>query len=193
MVPEGKSRSGWRGFGLHLRKAIDLESLAPKQATTGIPNKDASISYTLVVAGKQKNTSGGRDEGKNKTALVQNSNPRDFSHTNCHTCKESILGREQLGVKIFSDFTRNNRDPCKKSILGQREQVGVMLLLDLSRDNRDSCKVSTLGQRELLRAKVLSTLKEIESDTLNTDLSLGLFMRLERGLDGRWEMGYSVV
>ena len=68
MVPEGKSGSSWRGFGLHLRKAIDLESLAPKQATTGIPNRDASISCTSVVAGKQKNTGGKGDEGKNKNA-----------------------------------------------------------------------------------------------------------------------------
>lgn len=30
VVPEGKSGSGWRGFGLHLRKAIEPESLAPK-------------------------------------------------------------------------------------------------------------------------------------------------------------------
>ena len=96
------------------------------------------------MVGKRKNTSGGGDEGKNKIALVQNSNPRDFSRTNCHTCKESILGREQLGVKIFSDFTRNNRDTCKKSILGQREQPGVMLLSDLSRNNRDTCKESIL-------------------------------------------------
>ena len=118
MVPERKSRSSWRGFGLHLRKAIDLESLAPKQATTGIPNRDASISCTSVVAGKWKNTSGEGDEGKNKTALVQNSNPRDFNRTNCHTCKESILGWEQLGAKILSNFTRNNRDTWKKSILG---------------------------------------------------------------------------
>ena len=92
MVLEGKLGSGWRGFGLHLRKAIDPESLAPKQATTGIPNRDASISYASVVAGKRKNTSGRGDEGKNKNALVQNSNPGFFSYKNRHTCKESILG-----------------------------------------------------------------------------------------------------
>ena len=103
-----------------MRKAIDPESLAPKQATTGIPNRDASISYASVVVGKRKHTSGGGDEGKNKTALVQNSNPRDFNWKNYHTCKESILGqREKPGKKILSDFNCNNCDTCKESILGQ--------------------------------------------------------------------------
>ena len=56
-VPEGKSRSGWRGFGLHLWKAIDLESLASKQATMGIPKRDASKTFALVVV---RNSSGSR-------------------------------------------------------------------------------------------------------------------------------------
>ena len=51
MVLEGKSGSGWRGFGLHLRKTIDLESLASKQATTGIPKRDASKTFASVVVG----------------------------------------------------------------------------------------------------------------------------------------------
>ena len=50
VVPEGKLGSGWRGFGLHLRKTIDPESLASKQATTGIPKRDASKTFALVVA-----------------------------------------------------------------------------------------------------------------------------------------------
>ena len=54
VVPEGKSGSGWRGFGLHLRKEIDPESLAPKQAITGIPKRDASKSFALVVAEEMK-------------------------------------------------------------------------------------------------------------------------------------------
>ena len=105
------------------------------KATTSFPKSEASTSYASVVAGKRKNTSGGGDEGKKKSALV--------------------------GVKTLSDRSHNT---CKKSILGQREQLGAKLLSDLSRDNHDSCKVSTLGQRELLGAKVLSTLKEIGRD-----------------------------
>ena len=58
------------------------------KATTCIPKRDASISYALMVAGKQKNTNGGGVEGKNKSALV--------------------------GVKILLDFSRNT---CKKIIL----------------------------------------------------------------------------
>ena len=109
------------------------------KATTGIPNRDASISYASVVAGKQKNTSGGGVEGKNKSALVR--------------------------VKILSNF---NRNIYKKSILVQREQLGAKLLLDLSRNHRDTCKVHTLGQRELLRVKDLSTIKGIESDGIKS-------------------------
>ena len=64
---------------------------------------------------------------------------------------------------------------------------------DLSHNNRDTCKVSTLGQRELLGAKVLSTIKGIESDGIKSELSLDLFMRMERGIDGRWAIVGSEV
>ena len=57
VVPEGKLGSGWRGFGLHLRKAIDLESLASKQATIGIPKRDALKTFASVVA---RNNNGSR-------------------------------------------------------------------------------------------------------------------------------------
>ena len=134
------------------------------KATTGIPNRDASISYASVVAGKRKNTSGGGVEGKNKSALVR--------------------------VKILSNF---NRNIYKKSILVQREQLGAKLLLDLSRNHRDTCKVHTLGQRELLRVKDLSTIKGIESDGIKSELSLDLFMHMELGLDGRWAIVWSEV
>ena len=93
-------------------------------------------------------------------------------------------------LKILSDFSHNT---CKKSILGQREQLGEKLLSDLSRNNRDTCKVSTLGQWELYGAKVLSTIKGIESDEIKSELSLDLFMRMERELDGRWAIVWSEV
>nr|POF09162.1 hypothetical protein CFP56_75108 [Quercus suber] len=183
VVPKGNSGSGWRGFGLHLRKAIDPESLAPKQATIGIPNSDASISYVLVVAGKQKNTNGGGEEGKIKTTLAQN--PRVFSRNNSHTYKESILGqREKLGEKILSDFSRNNCDTCKKSILGQREQPGAKLLSDLGCNNRDT---------EQLGVKIMSTINGIESDEIKAKLTLDLFMRMVRRKDGRWAIVWSEV
>ncbi|KAF3964820.1 hypothetical protein CMV_010936 [Castanea mollissima] len=54
-------------------------------------------------------------------------------------------------------------------------------------------KASTLGQRELLEVKVLSTVKVIESDRMKSDLSLDLFMRLERELDGNWAIVWSEV
>ena len=93
-------------------------------------------------------------------------------------------------MKILSDFSRNT---CKKSILGLREQLGPKLLSDLSHNNPDTCKVSTLGQRELLGAKVLSMIKGIESDGIKSELSLDLFMRMERGIDGRWAIVWSEV
>ena len=160
MIPEGRLGSGWRGFGLNLRKILKPTS-PPKaeaavvvddrphnhdgakikgKATTGIPKREASTSYASVVVGKQKNTRGGGDEGKNKTALVQNSNPRDFSF--------------------------NNRDTCKESILRQREQ---------------------------LRAKILSTINGIESNGIKSELTLDLYMRMERGKDGRWAIVWSEV
>ena len=42
------------------------------------------------MAGNWKNNDGGGDKGKNKTAFVQNSNPRDFSRNNRDSLKESI-------------------------------------------------------------------------------------------------------
>ncbi|KAF3971894.1 hypothetical protein CMV_004551 [Castanea mollissima] len=148
-------------------QAIDPESLAPKQAIIGIPKGDASISFASVVAGKRKNNSGGGDKGKNKTSLVQNTNPRAFSRNNHCTCKESILGqRKQLGAKILSNFSLNNRDTCKESILRQWEQLG---------------------------AKILSTINGIESKRIKSELTLDLFMLMERGKDGRWAIVWSEV
>ena len=54
VVPEGKVGSGWRGFGLHLRKTIDPESLASKQATIGIPKRDASKTFCVDGGGEQE-------------------------------------------------------------------------------------------------------------------------------------------
>ena len=146
------------------------------------------------MAGKQKNTNGRGDEGKNKNALVQNSNPRVFSCKNYHTCKESILGqREQLRAKSLSDFRCDNVDTCKENILGQREQLGAKLLSDLSHNIHDTCKESILGQMEQLGAKILSTINEIESDGVKSKLTLDPFMHMVCGKDGRWAIVWSEV
>ena len=84
VVPEGKSGSGWRGFGLHLQPRVSSFQASNHRYSQKRRFKNLCIG-------------GGRgNKGKNKTAFVQNSNPRD-------TCKESIQGqREQLGAKILS-------------------------------------------------------------------------------------------
>ena len=130
---------------------IDLESLAPKQAISGISSRDASKSFASVVAGNQKYSGGGRDEGKYKSILVQNSKPRDFSLKNCDTCKDRLL----------SNRSRNNRVTYKDYIPGQREQPEVM---------------------------ILSTINGIESNDVTSELTLDLFMRLERRQNGRWDI-----
>ena len=130
---------------------IDPESLAPKQAISGLSNKDASKSFASVVAGNQKYSGGGRDEGKYKSILVQNSKPRDFSLKNCDTCKDRLL----------SNRSRNNRVTYKDCIPGQREQPEVM---------------------------ILSTINGIESNDVKSELTLDLFMRLERRQNGRWDI-----
>ena len=61
----------------------------------------------------------------------------------------------------------------------------MMLLSDLSRNNRDTCKESILGQREQLGAKIFSTINGIQSDEIKSKLTLDLFMRMECGKDGR--------
>ena len=97
---------------------IDPESLAPKQAISGLSNRDASKSFTSMVAGNKKYSGGRRDEGKYKSILVQNSKPRDFSLKNCDTCKDRLL----------SNRSRNNRVTYKDCIPGQREQPEAMIL-----------------------------------------------------------------
>ncbi|KAK9991935.1 hypothetical protein SO802_026920 [Lithocarpus litseifolius] len=135
VVLEGKLGSGWRGFGLHLRKAIDPESLAPKQAITGMPKRDASKSFASVVVGNRKTNGGGGDEGKYKSALIQNTD----------TCKESFLGqRVQPGVKFLSVPSCNSRVICKESSLGGREQLGEKILSDFSL-NLDSGEANFSG------------------------------------------------
>nr|POE97740.1 hypothetical protein CFP56_76948 [Quercus suber] len=123
VVPEGKTRSGWRGFGLHLRKALAPESLAPKQPITGIPFTDASKSFASVVAGKQNYNGGGGAIGKNINVLIQDTNP------------------ELPRVKSLSVSNRNNHE---ENILGQREYPGVKILLESNRVNRVTSKDSTL-------------------------------------------------
>ena len=130
---------------------IDPESLAPKQAISGLSNRDASKSFASVVAENQKYSGGGRDEGKYKSILVQNSKPRDFSLKNCDTCKDRLL----------SNRSRNNRVTYKDCIPGQREQPEAM---------------------------ILSTINGIESNDVTSELTLDLFMRLERRQNGRWDI-----
>ena len=137
-----------------------------------------------VVAGNQKTNSGRGDEGRYKTALVQNTN----------TYKENFLGqREKPGVKIFSVPNYNRCVTYKESSLGQKEQLREKILSDFSHKNRDICKESTLGQREKLRAKILSSINGIENEGINSGFTLDLFMRLEHGLDRRWAIGWSEV
>ena len=47
-------------------------------------------------------------------------------------------------------------------------------------------KESIQRQREQLGAKILSTINGIESNGIKSELTLDLFMRMERGNDGRW-------
>ena len=75
------------------------------KVTTGIPKREASTSYVSVVTGKRKNTRGGGDEGKKKSALV--------------------------GAKLLSDLNRDNCDSCKVSTLGQRELLRANILSTL--------------------------------------------------------------
>ena len=134
------------------------------------------------MAGNRKTNGGVGDEGKNKNALVQNTD----------TCKESFHGqREQPGVKILSVPSRNSRVTCKESSLGQREQLGEKILSDFSHKNCVTCKESTLGQREQLGAKILSSINGIESEGIKSELTFDIFMCMERGLDGRWAIGWS--
>ena len=137
-----------------------------------------------VVAGNQKTNSGRGDEGRYKTALVQNTN----------TYKENFLGqREKPRVKIFSVPNYNRCVTYKESSLGQKEQLREKILSNFSHKNRDICKESTLGQREKLRAKILSSINGIENEGINSGFTLDLFMRLEHGLDGRWAIRWSEV
>ncbi|KAF3947164.1 hypothetical protein CMV_026666, partial [Castanea mollissima] len=99
---------------------------------------------------------------------------------------KSTLG----GEKIWSESSLN---PSKKRVPGQREQVGKKLVSDPRCAYRDPCKASTLGQRELLGEKVLSTVKDLESVGMESEQTLDLFMRLERGLDGSWAIVWSEV
>ena len=138
VVPEGKSGEWLERFWFTPEMPQNPKPQASKQPQV-FPKEMPQNPLSLVV-GKWKNSSGGGDEGKNKTALVQNSNPRDFR------C--------------------NNRDTCKESILRQREQ---------------------------LWAKILSTINGIESNGIKSKLTLDLYMRMERGKDGRWAIVWSEV
>ncbi|KAF3974466.1 hypothetical protein CMV_002214, partial [Castanea mollissima] len=142
------------------------EAKAPVEgdSSLNIGKPNISSSYASVVVGYRDNTTGRGVEGKMKSALG--------------------------GEKIWSESSRN---PSKKRVTGQREQVGKKMVSDSRCAYRDSYKASTLGQRELLGEKVLSTVKEMESDGMESEQKLDLFMRLERGLDESWAIVWSEV
>ncbi|KAL0004171.1 hypothetical protein SO802_011732 [Lithocarpus litseifolius] len=101
VVPEVKSGSGWRGFGLHLRKINNGSG-----GDIG-KKKNALIQNTNF------------EQPGVKSLSV-------FSHNNS---VEGILGqRKPPGVKILSESSHVNRVTCKDSTRGQRDQIGAKIL-----------------------------------------------------------------
>ncbi|KAK7831726.1 hypothetical protein CFP56_027080 [Quercus suber] len=108
VVPEGKLGSGWRGFGLHLRKAIAPESLVNKQ-----PQPQSVLKLTVVkskplllaMAAADWRDGGGSKKGKPLTPnfeFSKKSNLRNPSHDtrDLNTVTEKPMSEAKFTLEI---------------------------------------------------------------------------------------------
>ena len=108
MVPEGKSGSGWRGFGFHLRKAISLGMLAVKQPSNSVLKllRENSKPFLLAAAeGDRREVSGSR-KGKQSMPNFQKSTKSNFSNQSHDTRdlnagKKQALGRSKRCLRLI--------------------------------------------------------------------------------------------
>nr|POE45556.1 syntaxin-41 [Quercus suber] len=103
VIPEGRLGSGWRAFGLNLRKTFKPTSLSSHGSLHRIqsaPKADAA-----VVVGKPHNHGGAKNTGKDKITVFQNSNPSNPSNSVCDQGR-SYSGEDmaQFGVDILSNI-----------------------------------------------------------------------------------------
>ena len=97
VVPEGKSGSGWRGFGLHLQPRV-----SSFQASNHRYSQKRHFKNLCIGGGRGK-------KGKNKTAFVQNSNPRDTCTLNKFKSQRYLQGKYSRteGATWGEDFVNN--------------------------------------------------------------------------------------
>ena len=110
VVPEGKSGSGWQGFGFHLRKAIAPGSLAIKQPFNSVmkPMVENSKSFLLAaVEGDQREGSGSRN-GKQLMPNFQISTKSNLSNQS-HDTRDLNAGKKQATskAKLLVEITKN--------------------------------------------------------------------------------------
>ena len=142
VVPEGKSGSGWRGFGFHLWKAIAFGSLAIKQPFSSVlkPIVENSKSFMLAV------TEGDRREGSGS----------------------------RKGKQLMSNFQISTKS-------------------NLSNQSLDMRDLNVGKKQAMSKAKLSVEITKSISGVNGSLLTLDVGLRLERGLDGGWEVKWSKV
>nr|POE45540.1 pentatricopeptide repeat-containing protein [Quercus suber] len=103
VISEGRLGSGWRGFGLNLRKTLKPTSLSSHGSLHRI--QSALKADAAVVVGKPHNHSSAKNIGKEKITVFQNLNPSNPSNS-VRDQGRSYSGEDtaQFGADILSNI-----------------------------------------------------------------------------------------
>ena len=127
MVLEGKLGSGWRGFGLHLRKAIASETLISKQPQYVLkPTVEKSKSLLLATAEADRKDGGGSKKGK--PSKFENTNKSDLCNHSHDTCdliteKEKPMSEAKFTLEI-KDSVGSGTEPHLSLDVSMRVERG---------------------------------------------------------------------
>ncbi|KAK7827204.1 hypothetical protein CFP56_031323 [Quercus suber] len=118
VVPEGKTRSGWRGFGFHLRKAIAPGSLATKQPFHSVLRPIVENHKTFLQAAVEgdRREGGGSRKGKQLMREFQISTESNLSNKSHDICdlnagKKQANSKAKLSVEITESNSGVNDSP----------------------------------------------------------------------------------
>ncbi|KAK9992046.1 hypothetical protein SO802_027031 [Lithocarpus litseifolius] len=84
VVPEGKLGSGWRGFGLHLRKAIAPKTLVIKKPQSVLKQTVEKSNSVLLAMAETDRREGGREGGGSKKGKPLMPNIQNSNKSNLH-------------------------------------------------------------------------------------------------------------
>ena len=112
VIPEGRLGSGWRGFGLNLRKILKLASLTSQGSFHRI--QSAPKAEAAVMVDRPHNHGSAKNKGKATTSVPKRDASISYASVVAGKRKNTSGGGAKgknksalVKVKILSDFSRN--------------------------------------------------------------------------------------